>query len=95
MHRFLKELEQYGVNQDDAITGYSYHNLGILYILAKRADIAFRYFADSFSIQMHHNQEPNIEKIVSVMILCSAVNISDRDDLFLAFLDANMLVFTE
>jgi len=69
LHRFLKELIQYGINHDDAITGYSYHNLGVLYFLAKRADVAQQYFIDALNIQMRHIQEPDIQTLVSVQVL--------------------------
>ena len=65
LHRFLKELIHYGIKQDGSITAYSYHNLGVLYLLAKRADVAQKYFFDALNIQMRHVQGPSIEKLVS------------------------------
>ena len=64
LHRFLKELGHYGIKPQDQITAYSYHNLGVLYLLARRADLAQTYFFDSLNIQTRCNKGPSEEKLV-------------------------------
>ena len=68
MQRFLKELVQYGISQDDSVSAYTYHNLGVLYLLARRADIAQKYFVDALNIQMRNIKGPDKEKLVCTVI---------------------------
>jgi hypothetical protein len=65
LHRFLKELGQYGISPQDQITAFMYHNLGVLYLLARRADLSQKYFFDSLNIQMVLVKGPSKEKLVS------------------------------